>query len=101
MARKRGGHPKEVQTLMRHSTITLTMDTYGHLFPGQEAEIVNHFHIIDESDSDAIAATGTDGTTTDPQLYPQQLGRETKPSDAKQCESEEQDDGERSQLPSV
>ncbi len=25
---------------MRHSVITLAMDTYGHLFPGQEAETV-------------------------------------------------------------
>jgi hypothetical protein len=25
---------------MRHSSITLTMDTYGHLFPGQEADAV-------------------------------------------------------------
>jgi integrase len=30
-----GEHPKTVQTVMRHGTITLTMDTYGHLFPGQ------------------------------------------------------------------
>lgn len=28
-------HPKVIQTVMRHGTITLTMDTYGHLFPGQ------------------------------------------------------------------
>jgi len=35
-----GSHPKAVQTVMRHSTITLTMDTYGHLFPGQEADAV-------------------------------------------------------------
>jgi hypothetical protein len=27
-----GAHPKAVQALMRHSVITLTMDTYGHLF---------------------------------------------------------------------
>jgi hypothetical protein len=25
---------------MRHSTITLTMDTFGHFFPGQEAETI-------------------------------------------------------------
>ena len=31
-----GASPKEVQTLMRHATIMLTMDTYGHLFRGQE-----------------------------------------------------------------
>lgn len=35
-----GVHPKTVQTIMRHSTITLTMDTYGHLFPGSEADAV-------------------------------------------------------------
>jgi hypothetical protein len=42
-ARRRmtGAHPKVFQTVMRHSTITLTMDTYGHLFPGQEAEAVS------------------------------------------------------------
>ncbi len=32
--------PKVVQTVMRHATITLTMDTYGHLFPDQEASAV-------------------------------------------------------------
>jgi len=37
---KAGNHPKVVQTIMRHSTITLTMDTYGHLFPGQASEAV-------------------------------------------------------------
>jgi integrase len=35
-----GAHPKVVQTVMRHQSITLTMDTYGHLFPGQEADAV-------------------------------------------------------------
>lgn len=36
-----GAHPKVVQTVMRHSTITLTMDTYGHLFPSTEADAVD------------------------------------------------------------
>ncbi len=30
-----------VQQVMRHQSITLTMDTYGHLFPGQEADAVD------------------------------------------------------------
>jgi cytochrome c biogenesis protein ResB len=30
-----GEHIKTVQVVMRHGSITLTMDTYGHLFPGQ------------------------------------------------------------------
>lgn len=29
-----GAHPKEAQTLARHSTITLTMDHYTHLQVG-------------------------------------------------------------------
>ena len=39
-----GAHPKVVQQVMRHSTITLTMDTYGHLFPGQEVEAVGRLN---------------------------------------------------------
>lgn len=29
-----GAHPKVVQSVMRHSNFTLTLDTNGHLFPG-------------------------------------------------------------------
>lgn len=29
-----GVNPKVIQTVMRHSSITLTLDTYGHLLPG-------------------------------------------------------------------
>lgn len=35
-----GEHPKVIQSVMRHSCITLTMNRYGHLFPLQEAEAV-------------------------------------------------------------
>jgi len=31
-----GQHPKTIQSVMRHSTITLTMNNYGHLFPGSD-----------------------------------------------------------------
>jgi integrase len=41
-----GVHPKVGQTVMRHSTIVLTMDTYGHLFPGQEAEAVGKLGLL-------------------------------------------------------
>ena len=44
---------------MRHSTITLTMDTYGHLFPGDEAEAVDKLALCG---SQVIAAAG--GSTT-------------------------------------
>ena len=39
----KGAYPKTVQSVMRHGSITLTMDTYGHLFPGQEAEAISRF----------------------------------------------------------
>ncbi len=41
-----GVHPKVVQTVMRHSTITVTMDIYGHLFPGQEADAVDQLRDV-------------------------------------------------------
>ena len=41
-----GAHPKVVQTVMWHGTITLTMDTYGHLFPGQEADAVGQMRAM-------------------------------------------------------
>lgn len=36
-----GINPKTIQSIMRHSSIKLTMDTYGHLFPDAEADAVH------------------------------------------------------------
>ncbi len=61
-----GAHPKLVQTVMRHSSITLTMDTYGHLFPGQEAEAAtNMAELLAEQvpTPEFALATGTDDKT--------------------------------------
>lgn len=33
----RGVHPKVVQEMLGHSTITLTLDTYSHVTPGLHA----------------------------------------------------------------
>ena len=55
-----GAHPKSIQSVMRHSSIVLTMDTYGHLIPGQEAETVARFS--DQMGNDqpnVMRATGT------------------------------------------
>ena len=60
-----GVHPKVVQTIMRHSTITLTMDTYGHLFPGQEAEAIARFPDMLGKGPRRLRATGTDGPRHD------------------------------------
>ena len=80
-----GARPKAVQAVMRHSTITLTMDTYGHLFPGQEAETVGQFPAMLGAHSDALRATGTTDAAAVPgqnvqqhrHQYCEQLGRDT------------------------
>jgi len=33
-----GVNPKALQGFMGHASITVTLDTYGHLMPGSEAE---------------------------------------------------------------
>jgi len=56
-----GAHPKTVQTVMRHSSITLTMDTYGHLFQGQEADAISRLPEMLGKGPRHSPATGTDG----------------------------------------
>jgi hypothetical protein len=73
-----GAHPKVVQVVMRHSTITLTMDTYGHLFPGQEADAVAKLPNMMGHIPEALAAPGTDDETADPkwaQIWAQSDGK--------------------------
>lgn len=41
-----GVHPKTIQTIMRHKSITLTMDTYGHLFPNAEPDAVAKLGVL-------------------------------------------------------
>ncbi len=86
-----GAHPKTVQAVMRHSTITLTMDTYGHLFPGQEAETVARFPgMLGDDQADVMKATGTDDQTAIPsegaQQYKQQQERERTQASTNQRE---------------
>ena len=87
-----GVHPKAIQTVMRHSTITLTMDTYGHLFPGQEADTVARFPDMLNCKSNALLATGTDDAEvkTDQRraAHAQRAGRETAQSGASECDGQ-------------
>ena len=48
----RGVHPKVVQELLGHSTITLTLDTYSHVAPALHAEVASHMETL-------FSATGT------------------------------------------
>lgn len=54
-----GEHPKTIQTILRHSSITLTMDTYGHLLPGQDALAVARLPGLLDDAPQALRATGT------------------------------------------
>ena len=58
-----GAYPKVVQQVMRHQSITLTMDTYGHLFPGQEADAaarMSQMLVEHPSEAKVLRSTGTD-----------------------------------------
>ena len=87
-----GAYPKVVQQVMRHQSITLTMDTYGHLFPGQEADAVGRMRPMlgdHQAAPEALRATGTDNRTAKgAQQLAQQSERETRRSAAKGCERE-------------
>jgi integrase len=55
-----GVHANVIKTVMRHSSITLTMDTYGHLLPDQHADAIGGMaKMISEEKS--LAGTGTAG----------------------------------------
>jgi integrase len=42
----RGVHPKVVQDLLGHSTISLTLDTYRHVAPGLHAQVADHMEVL-------------------------------------------------------
>ncbi len=58
---KAGERPQVIQAVMRHSTITLTMDTYGHLFPDDRSGAVGKVQTMLGPIPARLAATGTDG----------------------------------------
>jgi len=89
-----GAHPKVVQTMMRHQAITLTMDTYGHLFPGQESDALARLCTMMNPPADnptTLAATGTDNTTPHnserAQRRAQQSPRESGQNGATACDN--------------
>ena len=55
----KNAHPKTIQAVMRHSSITLTMDRYGHLVPGQEADAIAQLDTLLNAKPIPLSATGT------------------------------------------
>jgi len=45
-----GAHPKAIQQQLGHSSITVTLDTYGHLFPSHLGELAERL----EESRDAV-----------------------------------------------
>jgi integrase len=43
---RRGVHPKVVQELLGHSTISLTLDTYSHVAPALHAQVADHMQAL-------------------------------------------------------
>ena len=39
-----GAHPEKIKRHLGHSSITVTMDTYGHLFPAEDDVIADRLH---------------------------------------------------------
>ena len=58
-----GVHPKTAQSIMRHSTIELTMNKYTHTLAGQESDAVAMLPDLSQpsQQSQRAIATGTDG----------------------------------------
>ena len=55
--------PRTIQTLARHSTITLTMDRYAHSVRSDEVAGIQRLPDLTSPDSMRARATGTDGPT--------------------------------------
>ena len=75
-----GLHPNVIKTVMRHSTITLTMDTYGHLLPDEHADAVGGMAM---SGRMPLAATGTAGSAA--AVGAAVEVRKERPDSAKEC----------------
>jgi len=89
-----GAHPKTVQAVMRHSTITLTMDRYGHLLPGAETdaatqlgEMVSLGEAPDGSEKNILRMTGTDDASA--QRHAQQSRRDLTRREEAACDEGE------------
>jgi integrase len=72
-----GASPKAVQRLMRHASIVLTMDTYGHLLPSEEAQTVARLPEMLGDGPEALRATGTDDLAAGPRGGAQRVAQRT------------------------
>jgi hypothetical protein len=62
-----GAHPKAIQERLGHSSITVTLDRYGHLFPKLDEALTER---LDELHCGAIAGAVPNLPTSVPSLRP-------------------------------
>lgn len=70
-----GAHPKEIQARAGHSSINVTMDTYGHLFPGQDENLAARL------DQLAVGPGVASGDGVGPELVLVQEKTDVRPSE--------------------
>jgi integrase len=49
VADRQGAHPKLIQTRLGHWSITITLDTYSHMFPSVEAALAEQLDAVYEA----------------------------------------------------
>ena len=60
LAISQGAHPKAIQRRMGHSTINMTLDRYGHLFPELDEQIADHIgSLLSHAETSRTAGTTT------------------------------------------
>ena len=91
-----GVQPRRIERLMRHSTITLTMATYGHLFPGDEADTVSRFPPVDPGETHVEGSTGAGYPPRDHQQIRQQSRHDSVRQRATACDPIPRPDGHES-----
>ena len=57
---EQGVHPKYIQEQLGHASITMTMDTYGHLFPNRNRGLVDGLDSLDPDEQNATATQPTE-----------------------------------------
>jgi integrase len=62
---EQGAHPKEIQARLGHSTITTTLDRYGHLMPGLGRQLARN---LDEMRKKAVSDVDQMWTTGDAEV---------------------------------
>lgn len=52
-----GVHPKIVQEILGHATISMTLDTYSHVLPSLQKEAVNRLNTLLSTWDNPVAVT--------------------------------------------